>query len=66
MATKKFLLEVEEGNTECRKCPFHLISDCIDVAKMFITNGATCHHLNLATMRVKELEEENYDSRTTD
>lgn len=54
MATKKFLIEVEEGNTECNKCPLYLISDCIKVGRMFISKGATCHHLNLATMKIKE------------
>jgi hypothetical protein len=58
MATKKFIIEVEEGESNCIECPFHLISDCIKVARMFIPKGATCWHLNLATMKITELEKE--------
>ena len=63
MATKKFIIEVEEGDTECNKCPLLLIRDCTEVGRMFIPKGATCHHLNLATMKIKELEENNDTSR---
>lgn len=26
MATKKFIIEVEEGHTECKNCPFRVTS----------------------------------------
>lgn len=52
MATKKFILEVEEGRTMCHKCPFQTI-DCTEE----IYNVLDCGNYNLATMRIKELEE---------
>lgn len=59
MATKKFVIEVDEGESNCRECPFYLISDCVKVVKMLIPKGAVCWELNLATMKIKELEKEN-------
>lgn len=58
MATKRFIIEVEEGDTECKKCPLFLISECIEVRRIFIPKGATCQHLDLTTMKIKKLEEE--------
>ena len=50
MATKKFIIEVEEGETRCPKCPMSGIGcQYID-----------CHKYDLATMKVKE-----YDGKTT-
>lgn len=49
MATKKFIIEVEEGFTICPKCPMSGIGcQYID-----------CHKYNLATMKIKE-----YDGKT--
>lgn len=53
MATKKFIIEVEEGETMCYKCPFRYI-DCTE--KM--NDVLDCDKYNLATMKIKELEEE--------
>ena len=55
MATKKFLIEVEEGKTKCDKCPFHIIFPPMCNGAL---NGLNCNSLNLATMKIKELEEE--------
>ena len=53
MATKKFLLEVEEGRTECDKC---LRKDCRFILEL---GGAIdCDKWNLATMKIKESEKE--------
>lgn len=50
MATKKFIIKVEEGHTECKNCPFRVTSR--------ICNTLECNHINLATMEIKEYEEE--------
>ena len=55
MATKKFIIEVEEGVTECSsKCPFHInfLPMCNGAP-----NGLNCSSVDLATMKIKELEE---------
>lgn len=54
MATKKFIIEVEEGVTrDCEICPLEYIKctrSCFDYLD--------CTVVNLATMKIKELEEE--------
>lgn len=63
MAKKKYLVEVEEGRTECNEyCP--LYTDYGSCSGGIYS--LDCHKYNLATMKIKKLEEENYDSRTTD
>ena len=52
MATKKFLIEVEEGNTRCDKCPF----DYMKCARESL-DELDCNSINLATMKIKELED---------
>ena len=53
MATKKFMLEVEEGETVCGEhCPLYTESG-------YCSGGIyslDCHKYNLATMRIRELE----------
>ena len=51
---KKFIIEMEEGQTMCHKCPFQAI-DCTE--EMY--DVLDCGNYNLATMRIKELEEDN-------
>lgn len=51
MTTKKFLIEVEEGDTDCNKCPLRVTSE--------LCTNTKCSKINLATMKIKELEEEN-------
>lgn len=63
MATKKFIIEVEEGFTKCRECPLEGLH-CGDILGPIF--NSTCNRLNISTMRIKELEEGNNDSRTTD
>lgn len=58
MATKKFIIEVEEGNTLCGDCLLHEVKDCVVAARLFIPAHNTCWNLNLATLRIKELDEE--------
>ena len=54
MATKKFIIEVEEGRTKCEECPFYVFFPPM-------CNGAPigleCGRINLATMRIKEMED---------
>lgn len=52
MATKKFIIEVEEGRTECVNCPIDgwCCGKAIDMFK--------CCEFNLATMKIKEYETE--------
>lgn len=58
MATKKFIIEVEEGRTECNdNCPFREQGEmCIEVGwgskKEF-----NCDQYNLATMKITEYNE---------
>lgn len=53
MATKKFIIEVEEGYTDCGKCP---MKDCRVTPEA--GGPINCNHYNLATMKIRELEEE--------
>lgn len=54
MATKKFLLEVEEGRSLCPQCPLKDI-DC----SVMMYNILDCSKYNLATMKIKELGKNN-------
>lgn len=62
MATKKFIIEVEEGKTKCNFfCPLKLFNDeCADVKENVerVIPFLRCRIYNLATMKIKELEEE--------
>lgn len=54
MATKKFIIEVEEGETmDCEDCPLDY-SKCIRTCFDYID----CSVVNLATMKIKSMEEE--------
>lgn len=55
MATKKFIIEVEEGETKCKYCPINGSPYCTEVAATTIT--IKCYKYNLATIKIKELEE---------
>ena len=52
MATKKFLIEVEEGIVECENCPFDGCKCSHEPINTF-----DCNKYNLATMKIKEMEE---------
>ena len=52
MATKKFIIEVEEGWIKCSECPFRE-ADCTGE----IYNVLDCSRYNLSTIKIKELEE---------
>jgi hypothetical protein len=54
MATKKFIIEVDEGRTECEMCPYMSIKG-LGCSSVQVLN---CTMYNLATMKIKELEEE--------
>lgn len=51
MATKKFIIEVEEGETQCEDCPF-------DGCKCKTDLIPDCNKYDLSMMTIKELEEE--------
>lgn len=53
MATRKFLLEVEEGKTMCHKCPFQTV-DCTE--EMYKVLDCGSH--NLATMKIEPISYE--------
>ena len=59
MATKKFIIEVEEGMTRCINCPFEsgtlLTIRCFKPKKLDFLD---CSKYNLATMKIKEYEED--------
>ena len=55
MATKKFIIEVEEGHTLCDECPFNGRETCCYPYLLDKVMG--CEKYNLATMKIKELEE---------
>lgn len=50
MTTKRFIIEVEEGETKCENCPFN---KCCSIE---IITMLRCPEYNLATMKMKELE----------
>ena len=54
MATKKFIIEVEEGRVECENCPF----DGCNCGREPLS-VLDCDKYNLATMKIQELEENN-------
>ena len=57
MATKKFLIEEEEGVGKCSDCPFLY---CKYICKYGEGGGVIvdCDKYNLATMKITEMEEE--------
>lgn len=61
MATKKFIIEVEEGRTECNYfCPLMQCNGkCADVSESVesVIPFLRCRMYNLATMKIKELRE---------
>lgn len=57
MATKKFIIEVEEGDTSCRECP--IIADCDEPGMCGCTRLVNCCDYNLATIKIKEYEDKN-------
>lgn len=54
MATKKFIIEVEEGITGCNSCPFDHIKCGIENIELL-----DCAVINLATMKIKEYEDKD-------
>ena len=57
MATKKFLLEVEEGTTKCKDCPFNEYR-CSKLG--YIDAEMDCIKYNLATMKILPKDEPDY------
>lgn len=57
MATKKFLIEVEEGMTLCKDCPYKIENAACNCP--FRMKVSQCRKYNLATMKIKEYEEDN-------
>lgn len=59
MATKRFIVEVEEGCTFCDDCPIRIRFN-IHCFMSKIEGGLSlnCNKYNLTTMKIKELEEE--------
>ena len=55
MATKKFIIEVEEGCTFCDDCPIKFNTHC---SKSKIEGGLSldCNKYDLSMMTIKELE----------
>ena len=56
MATKKFIIEVEEGNTQCNECPF---TSCKYIC-VYGKDGRVivdCDQHNLATMKITEYDD---------
>ena len=56
MATKKFIIEVEEGITKCDECP---VAELDDYERCLVKDLIKCLDYNLATMKIKEYEEDN-------
>ena len=55
MATKKFLIEVEEGITECKSCPFNEAPDCNGTN--WIERFINCSRHDLATITIYKMED---------
>ena len=60
MATKKFIIEVEEGNTECNICPYALKDSNGLLVNCIGTKHSHCTKYNLATMKIKEYEDTTF------
>ena len=56
MATKKFIIEVEEGRTMCKDCPFNEYR-CSKLG--YIDAEMDCLKYDLATMKIKEYEDKD-------
>ena len=59
METKKFIIEVEKGETRCSKCPF---GDC---PVSFPNSPINCKEYDLATMKIKK-ENNEYINHSID
>lgn len=60
MATKKFIIEVEEGTTKCNECPIYGSKYCKSGAKIDdFKSEINCYTHNLATMKIKEYDKES-------
>lgn len=57
MATKKFIIEVEEGMTDCVNCSKECYGYCPSAQLDKI--GLDCNVLNLATMKITEYEDKD-------
>lgn len=58
MATKKFIIEVEEGCVpSCEICPFAVNGMLCESYGINDDGLLNCNKYNLATMKIKELEE---------
>lgn len=60
MATKRFLIEVEEGRTKCNSfCPLKHNKHCVDVDGYIedVIPFLRCIEYNLSTIKIKEVEE---------
>ena len=55
MATKKFIIEVDEGYTNCEKCP---LVNLEGFGECWVTDLVQCNEYNLATIKIKEYEED--------
>ena len=53
--TKKFIIEVEEGITECKNCPFNEAPDCNGTN--WIERFIGCSKYDFATMKITEMED---------
>lgn len=56
MATKKFIIEVEEGKSKCSSCLFKNHSDCMNLCKKMFK--VICSEINLVTILTKECKTE--------
>ena len=54
-ATKKFIIEVEEGVTDCKFCPFTRSETCSEIRELI--NHINCNQYNLATMKITEYDD---------
>lgn len=52
--TKKFIIEVEEGETMCDDCPLAYDGGCPNISINEI--GFNCDNINFATITIKEYE----------
>ena len=58
MATKKFIIEVEEGNTECNdNCPFREYGEICKEIGWGSKKEFNCNKYNFATMKMTEYNE---------
>lgn len=53
---KQFILEVQEGFTQCTECPFYLNNNHKHICD-YLTENAICNHYDFDQINIEECDE---------